>query len=199
MPKKRKVRFSRMEHNSQQKWSKYTNLEQTELFALQKKKRESGKRPQFRIITRGKPRYFYELAYGRDLEEFKHNEWSYIKNELHPKLADMSSQTQQKWIIAHITQLALAANQADEEEAELSSDTEAEEDHDPLSDDNPLSDDDYHSKGDRDSKDMTSTSWSTSHGGHGQHVGGSPRQGGKTRQATSMYQGSSPELGEHER
>ena len=63
---------------------------------------------QYRIITKNiYP--FYEVAFSNNLIDFKENEWNYIVNELKlliPKHLDVKGRT--KWLLAHITTLALS-------------------------------------------------------------------------------------------
>jgi hypothetical protein len=93
-------------------FSKYKDVVQSEYFKLQRCKTSASKeskRPPFRIVTKGEYP-FYEVAYGDELEAFKHKEWTYILKELEEKkggdLRRMNPGSRMEWFKNHFGKLA---------------------------------------------------------------------------------------------
>ncbi len=104
-------------------FSKYSDQDKTDFFVLQKRKSESGGRPNFRIITANVNPY-YEIAYGNDLIQMRLTEWKYVSEDIMrimpAALQDKSpkvAKTRLAWILAHFTCRAIEVDKAEADDS----------------------------------------------------------------------------------
>ena len=104
----------RASHTRMKYFSKYSDCDKTDLFALQKVKSSNSRRPPYRIVTRGSSTY-YEVAYSHDLNAMKEREWKYIKEEMPKHMpSGLTEKACLAWIISHFTCLAMEIDGARE-------------------------------------------------------------------------------------